>query len=135
MTDQRLMYFVQREDGQFYSGQKKWPYNACWVPKLSHAKLLTKIGPAKSACTFMHKHYPNQQPIHIIEFDLSPSNGKVIDITAHVQASITKIREREEWFTQQARKLERERLERAQDRAVEEILNTASVPPSTAGEL
>lgn len=94
MSQERLVYFVRNEDGLYYAHRAKWYYNACWTDKLSHAKLLTTIGAAKSTCTWMKNTFPQKSVPNLIEYDLDPRKGKVIDVTAHVQASITKKMER-----------------------------------------
>ena len=121
MNEERLVYFVQNEQGLYYAHRAKWAYSACWTNRLSKARLLTTIGVAKSTCTWMANVFPDKPIPNLIEYNLHPSKGKVIDVAAHTQASITKKKVLNEKRDLERRANEIKRLEQVKEIATEEL--------------
>lgn len=85
----RAVYFIQNEDGR-YIQYRSYRLETCWTTDINNARIYHKLGAAKGTVTWMVNQHPGISIPTILEFELIPSNAKVIDITAHVQASITK---------------------------------------------
>lgn len=98
MKEERLVYFIRNAEGLYYMRRAGWSYSACWTDQPSKARLLLSCSPAKSTCTWMANRFPDKIIPHLLEFDLHPDKGKVIDVTAQSQASITKKRLRLEEY-------------------------------------
>lgn len=82
------LYVVRNKEGKFFRSIGYGGTGANWVEGLDKAKFYTKIGQAKSRCTFFAGHYPQFGVPEVLEFDLNTITPVVISMDQHVTKSI-----------------------------------------------
>ena len=82
------LYVVRNKEGKFFRSIGYGGTGANWVEGLDTAKFYTKIGQAKSRCTYFAGHYPQFGVPEVLEFDLNTITPVVISMEQHVTKSI-----------------------------------------------
>lgn len=82
------LYVVRNKEGKFFRSIGYGGTGANWVEGLDKAKFYTKIGQAKSRCTYFAGHYPQFGVPEVLEFDLNTITPVVISMEQHVTKSI-----------------------------------------------
>ncbi len=103
-------YVVRNRDGKFFGAKGFQGYGDTWVDDIEKAKVYTKIGQAKSRCTWFANEYPKFGVPDIIE--LSVFDAKVIDCTKWVEKSQKRKAKRE---AEQEKRIAEYRLKAAED--------------------
>ena len=82
------LYVVRNKEGKFFRSIGYGGTGANWVEGLDKAKFYTKVGQAKSRCTYFAGHYPQFGVPEVLEFDLSTITPVVVSMEQHVTKSI-----------------------------------------------
>lgn len=82
------LYVVRNKEGKFFRSIGYGGTGANWVESLDKAKFYTKVGQAKSRCTYFAGHYPQFGVPEVLEFDLTTITPSVISMDQHVTKSI-----------------------------------------------
>lgn len=82
------LYFVRNKEGKFFRSIGYGGTGANWVEGLDKAKFYTKVGQAKSRCTYFAGHYPQFGVPEVLEFDLNTITPVVVSMEQHVTKAI-----------------------------------------------
>lgn len=84
------IYVVKNKEGKYFRAKGRGGYSSqkSWVDDIADAKFYTKIGQAKSRCSFFYNNYPEYGCPNIIEFILS--NYVILNVEEEVNKNILK---------------------------------------------
>lgn len=86
-------YAVRSKDGKWFRSKGLYGSGESWVDDLTHAKIYSKPGPAKSQITFWAKNYPEYGVPDLVR--ITTGVCEYLDQTDRVKERILKIKERE----------------------------------------
>jgi hypothetical protein len=84
------LYVIRSSDGKYFRPVGYGGYGDSWQENIEKAKFYTKIGPAKSQCTFWYGAYPKFGCPVVLEFDINPDSAIVLPMIENAQKSIDK---------------------------------------------
>lgn len=109
------LYAVRNKQGKFFRALGMRGYGESWVETLEEAKFYAKIGQAKGRVTYFYKSDPSYGCPDILEFDLDPTQAKILDMQAETDKKIKRANALEAKREIERREWEKDRLTKQQE--------------------
>jgi hypothetical protein len=109
------LYVVRNKEGKFFRSIGYGGSGSNWVDTLEKAKFYSKIGQAKSRCTYFTNHYPQFGTPDILEFSILVEEANILDMTEITEKAVNRIKKNKEERDIRSRQWQIENLQREQE--------------------